>query len=75
MLIRVLVVVLIAFPLAVALAVATALAGDQSAQDQIKLQNANNTFTRPLERPAPLRDMRDTLPNQDRVRSFHTKLN
>jgi len=60
MLIRVLFVVLVAFPLAVTLTVVTAFAGDQSAKDQ----NANNTFTRALERPAPQRDLRDNLSNQ-----------
>lgn len=75
MLIRVLFVVLFAVPLAVALTVVTAFAGNQSAKDQAKLQNANNTFPRALERPAAQRDLRDNLSNQDKVRSFRTKLN
>jgi hypothetical protein len=74
MLIRVLFVVLFAFPLAVALTIATALAGDQSAKDQVKLQNATNAFNRALARPAQ-RDLRDNLSNQDKVRSFPAKPN
>jgi hypothetical protein len=75
MLIRVLFVALVAFPLAVALTIVTAFAGDQSAKDQVKLQNAGSAFNRALERPAAQRDLSDNLSNQDKVRSFRTKLN
>ena len=75
MLIRVLFVVFFAVPLAVALTIVSAFAGDQSAKDQIKLQDANSAFTRALERPAPQRDLRDTVSNQDKVRSFRATLN
>lgn len=42
---------------------------DLSAQDQLKLQQANNAFNR----PAAQRDLRDPLTNQDRIRSFSTR--
>lgn len=43
---------------------------DQSASDQLKLQNASNAFNR----PAAQRDLRDPLTNQDRIRSFRTRI-
>jgi hypothetical protein len=43
---------------------------DQSAKDQLKLQDAGNAFNR----PAAQRDLRDPLTNQDRIRSFRTRI-
>jgi hypothetical protein len=43
---------------------------DQSAKDQLKLQDAGNAFNR----PAATRDLRDPLTNQDRIRSFRTRI-
>jgi hypothetical protein len=44
---------------------------DQSAKDQLKLQDAGNAFNRPA---AAQRDLRDPLTNQDRIRSFRTRI-
>ena len=74
MLIRSLVVAILAMLLAVpasdAFAEKKKSLSDLSAQQQLKLQEAGNAFNR----QAPQRDLRDNLSNQDKTRSFRTKL-
>ena len=62
---------LLAFPASDAFAEKKKSLSDLSAQQQLKLQEADNAFNR----PAAQRDLRDTVSNQDRVRSFRTKQN
>ncbi len=62
--------VLLAVPASDAFAEKKKSLSDLSAQQQLKLQESSNAFNR----PATQRDLRDNLSNQDKVRSFRTKL-